>query len=93
MGCGSSRRLRAVTPIQPPAKDSMVLPVAWMQSDHKKPPPVQPVSANAAAQTDVQADVDLFATPIMGWDTRDVETQTPDYATPDVDGYGWLRTV
>ncbi|CAL1281979.1 unnamed protein product, partial [Larinioides sclopetarius] len=84
MGCGSSRRIQAITstPIQNSTNHSkdMVLPVAWM-SQAKKP---VPISANASAQTDdcsrmsdtdVQTDVEL--TPIMGWDTRDVETQTP----------------
>ncbi|XP_042897808.1 kyphoscoliosis peptidase [Parasteatoda tepidariorum] len=81
MGCGSSRRLQAVTPIHNtfPHNKDMVLPGAWM-THNKKP---SPVSANASAQTDdssrmsdnVQTDLEL--TPIMCWDTRDVETQTP----------------
>ncbi|GIY00403.1 TGc domain-containing protein [Caerostris extrusa] len=43
-----------------------------------------PISANASAQTDAcsrmsdtDAQTDVELTPIMGWDTRDVETQTP----------------
>ncbi|GFU23531.1 TGc domain-containing protein [Nephila pilipes] len=84
MGCGSSRRVQAITstPIQNSTIHSkdMVLPVAWMSQTKK----AVPISANASAQTDacsrmsdtdVQTDVEL--TPIMGWDTRDVETQTP----------------
>ncbi|XP_054722581.1 kyphoscoliosis peptidase-like [Uloborus diversus] len=82
MGCGSSRRLRAVTPVPRPSKD-MVGPVAaWVSHPSRKHS--LPLSANASAQTDgrsrtsdtdVQTDVER--TPIMGWDTRDVETQTP----------------
>lgn len=77
MGCGSSGRVRALTPIHE-SKD-MVLPLAWVTQGRKIP-----FSANASAQTDnlsrtsdtnVQTDVEL--TPIMSWDTRDVETQTP----------------
>ncbi|GBL99116.1 hypothetical protein AVEN_64112-1 [Araneus ventricosus] len=84
MGCGSSRRIQAITstPIQNSInhRKDMVLPVAWMSQAKK----AVPISANASAQTDacsrmsdtdVQTDVEL--TPIMCWDTRDVETQTP----------------
>ncbi|GFQ99739.1 TGc domain-containing protein [Trichonephila clavata] len=84
MGCGSSRRVQAInsTPIQNSTIHSkdMVLPGAWMSQTKK----AVPISANASAQTDacsrmsdtdVQTDIEL--TPIMGWDTRDVETQTP----------------
>ncbi|GIX79113.1 TGc domain-containing protein [Caerostris darwini] len=84
MGCGSSRRVQAITstPIQNSTIHSkdMVLPGAWM-SQTKKP---LPISANASAQTDAcsrmsdtDAQTDVELTPIMGWDTRDVETQTP----------------
>ena len=57
----------------------MVLPLAWVSQGKK-----MPSSANASAQTDdrsrtsdtdVQTDIEM--TPIMSWDTRDVETQTP----------------
>ncbi|GFT72925.1 transposable element Tcb2 transposase [Trichonephila clavipes] len=84
MGCGSSRRVQAITstPIHNSTIHSkdMVLPGAWMSQTKK----AVPISANASAQTDacsrmsdtdVQTDIEL--TPIMGWDTRDVETQTP----------------
>ncbi|GFY45063.1 TGc domain-containing protein [Trichonephila inaurata madagascariensis] len=84
MGCGSSRRVQAITstPIRNSTIHSkdMVLPGAWMSQTKK----AVPISANASAQTDacsrmsdtdVQTDIEL--TPIMGWDTRDVETQTP----------------
>ncbi|KAF8786607.1 Kyphoscoliosis peptidase like protein [Argiope bruennichi] len=84
MGCGSSRRIQAITstPIQNSANHNkdMVLPVAWMSQAKK----AVPISANASAQTDAcsrmsdtDAQTDIELTPIMGWDTRDVETQTP----------------
>ncbi|KAG8197976.1 hypothetical protein JTE90_029371 [Oedothorax gibbosus] len=85
MGCGSSRRLRAVTPIpelqpQQPHDKTMVIPTAWMTYS-------KPVSTNASAQTDDLASrtsLDV-QTDLLGWDTRDVETQTPDVDEDDDD--------